>query len=224
MRAARRQAAVSAGLRQPLAPRHLQHQSRLTPLTAQSEKKQEQHAAAGPGAAALPADSAQGVADPDSFQQGSQSLLGMAAEPSQQLGLSPGRSADSPGPHQWVSVGAAAREATGIGAAAEQQAAAAALPAVTALLESDAALDAAVAPAIVQGSERQRPFFSGWAEEWGQLLRSAQGLVEEAWQADPYGPSFLSGPEPGRDAEEVYEETVRMTLHYANACCSAPMS
>ena len=203
---------MSAGLRPPLAPRQHQHQPRLTPLAAQDGKQQEQLAAADSEPAALPAGSTQqeGIAGLEFLQQGVQSPMGMAAEPSQQLGLSSGMSADRSGVQQQVALEVTAGEAGGGRAGAEQQAVAAALPALTAVPEGSVAVVALAGPAAAQGGERQRPYFSGWAREWGQLLRCAQGLAEEAWQADPQDLSFLPSPELGCHAEEVYEETVRV--------------
>lgn len=212
MATARRQATMTAVPRHPPSLRHRPQQPRLTPLAAQDSKQQEQPAPAGPVPAALTADTThqEGVAGPKLVHHGSQSPLGLAAELSQQIGLSPGRHPDGNDVLQEVAaIIAAAGDVRSDRTVAATQAAAALLPAETAAPKCEAASCGTAAHAMFQGDEHQRPWFSGWAEEWGQLLRFAQGMTEEAWQADPYASSYLLSPELGCRADDMYEATVR---------------
>ena len=90
-----------------------------------------------------------------------------AAEPSQQLGLSPGAAAEAAAA---AAAGPAWQGASGGGASAGSTPLAAATPA------------AAPAPGVTAVSSRR--LHTGHAEEWGQLLRHAKLLVREMEQSD----------------------------------------
>jgi hypothetical protein len=90
-----------------------------------------------------------------------------AAEPSQQLGLSPGAAAEAAAA---AAAGPAWQGPSGAGASAGPTPLAAFTPAAT------------PAPGVTAGSSRR--LYSGHAEEWGQLLRHAKLLVREMEQSD----------------------------------------
>lgn len=128
------------------------------------------------------------------------------AEPSQQLGLSPGSAAQ--GEAESEQQGAALEAA-----AAPLHAA----PAPTAsLLAATPAPAAAHAPADSERGGARRSaaprLRTGAAEEWHALLRDAKQLVEEIERADPHHPAYQAGP-GGASAEEAharYQEVVSL--------------
>ena len=199
------------------------HQARLTPRVTHGSKQQAAVAgglpAAGHPGAAPEAQASRGAsAEPPaagSWQQAEEgnkwedqelawgaavTPLGEAAEPSQQLGLSPGGTGgqvpgEPPPPAQPAAgAGSAAGEAGEGAAVAPAAAAPSALP---------TAASAAAPP--------PRSYQSGPAREWGGLLAAALQLFAEMNAADPQGQRSHDPYPPGcaaEEQEEVYEQTV----------------
>ncbi len=191
-----------AGLpRPPLRPHLHQQQARLTPVAAPGSK-QARAAAVEPQAGGRLADAGQLAAQPaDREEAAAEERVRSAspmevAEPSQQVGLSPGA---------VVLPAAAAPQPSSASPAAAGAEAALPPPAATPLA-GDAAAAGAAAPA--------RRSMSSPAADWHCLHQAARQLVEEVLKADPAQPSFAAGPYPmsAEQANDRYTRVVSMQL------------
>ena len=120
-----------------------------------------------------------------------------AAEPSQQLGLSPGAAAEAAAA---AAAGPAWQGAGGAGASAGPTPLAAATPAAP--------------PGPGAAAVSSRRLHSGHAEEWGQLLRHAKLLVREMEQSDRSNLAFR----PGITVATVEQADVRYQQAVSGKC------
>lgn len=190
-----------AGLpRPPLRPHLHQQQARLTPVAAPGSKQARAAAAVEPQAGGRLADAGQHAAQPaDTGEAAAEERVRSAspmevAEPSQQVGLSPG-AAELPA--------ASALQPSNASPAAAGAEAALPAPAATPML-GDAAGAGALAPA--------RRSMSSPAADWHCLHQAARQLVEEVLKADPAQPGFAAGPYPmsAEQANDRYTRVVSM--------------
>lgn len=185
--------------RPPLRPHLQQQQSRLTPVAALGSK-QARAASVEPGAGGRLAAAGQQAVQPMDAEEAAGGGVGQrsaspmeVAEPSQQLGLSPGAAELQTAPQQQAG---ASPDAADAGAAVSPPAATPAL--------GDAA-GAGAAPA-------KKRDMSSPAADWHCLHHSARQLVEEVLQADPASPGYAAGEYvlTAEQAEARYTRVVSM--------------